>query len=122
MENLLISVQLSKLNNVGRVLLKGRSGKQVDCLAIPIDNNFLSVSESNEVYLNAIAWKSDNLKGGQTHLIKPSYPKEVVEKMSAEQRRAVPIIGNIKPMEQKRELESYSLDAPFADEGPDLPF
>lgn len=122
MDNFLISVQLTRLDGVGRVLLKGKDGKKIDCLAIPIERNYLSVSQTNEVYLNAIAWGNDSLKNSQTHLLKQSYPKEIADKMTIEQKRAVPIIGNVKPMLQKRELETYSLDAPGPDEGPDLPF
>lgn len=122
MDNFLISVQLTRLEGVGRVLLKGKDGKKIDCLAIPIEKNFLSISQTNEVYLNAVAWSNDSLKNGQTHLLKQSYPKEIADKMTIEQKRAVPIIGNVKPMLQKRELETYSLDAPGPDEGPDLPF
>lgn len=124
MENLLISVNLTKLNRVGRVLLDDHNGKKIDCIAIPIAYNQLSVSANNEVYLNMVAWASENLRDGQTHMVKPSVPKVIYEKMSEEQKRAIPIIGNVKPKEKKVELETYSYSAQQqpVDDGKDLPF
>lgn len=124
MENLLISVNLTKLNRVGRVLLDDHNGKKIDCIAIPIAYNQLIVSANNEVYLNMVAWASENLRDGQTHLVKPSVPKVIFEKMSEEQKRAIPIIGNVKPKEKKVELEIYSYSAQQqpVDDGKDLPF
>ena len=123
MENLLISVQLTKLNRTGRVLLDDRNGEKMDCFVIPLKYNHLSISANNEVYLNMAAWASENLKDGQTHLLKPSVPKERLEKMTEEQKRAIPIIGNARPMAKKPELESYSYSGPLGTtEEKDLPF
>jgi hypothetical protein len=120
MENLLINVQLTRLNRVGRILLDDRDGKKMDCLVIPIEHNHLSIAANNEVYLNLVGWASENLNNGQTHLIKPSVPKERLEKMTEEQKRNIPIVGNVRPLQKMVKLETYSV--PSADEGPDLPF
>lgn len=111
-KNLLISVQLTRLNRVGRITLNDRNGNKVDCLAIPIELNNLSVSNSNEIYLNLVGWESDKLKDGQTHLLKQSLPKEIVERMNEDEKKSLPILGSIKPMEKKEKpLEVYSYGA-----------
>lgn len=108
MGNLLINLQLTKLNRVGRVQLNDRNGGKIDCLAIPIEHNHLYVNDANEVYLSVIAWESNGLSDGQTHLIKPSIPRKLYEKMTEGQKRAIPIVGNVRPKETKKELEMYS--------------
>lgn len=116
MGNILINLQLTKLNRVGRATVKDNKGEGLDCLIIPIKLNHLFVSNTNEVYLSMIGWESDKLSNGQTHLLKQSFPKEVVEQMTDEQKKTIPIIGNVKPREEKRQLESYSMptnDLPF---------
>lgn len=111
-KNLLISVQLTRLNRVGRITLNDRNGNKVDCLAIPIELNNLSVSNSNEIYLNLVGWESDKLKDGQTHLLKQSLPKEIVERMSEDDKKNMPIMGNVAPMKKKETpMEVYSYGA-----------
>lgn len=125
-KNLLVSVQLTRLNRVGRIALKDRNGNSIDCLAIPIKLNNLSIDNNNEMYLNMVAWESDKLKNGQTHLLKQSLPKEVVEKMSEEEKRLQPILGSVKPMEKKEKpLEVYEVATAAPAEpaqADDLPF
>lgn len=109
-KNLLVSVQLTRLNRVGRIMLNDRSGNKIDCLAIPIALNNLFVSDNNEIYLNMVAWESDKLKNGQTHLLKQSLPKEVVDNMSEEQKKGLPILGSVKPLKSEpKALEVYSI-------------
>lgn len=111
-KNLLISVQLTRLNRVGRITLNDRNGNKVDCLAIPIELNNLSVSNSNEIYLNLVGWESDKLKDGQTHLLKQSLSKEIVERMSEDDKKNMPIMGNVAPMKKKETpMEVYSYGA-----------
>lgn len=126
-KNLLISVLLTRLNRVGRITLNDRNGNKVDCLAIPIELNNLSVSNSNEIYLNLVGWESDKLKDGKTHLLKQSLPKEIVERMSEDDKKNMPIMGNVAPMKKKEApMEVYSYGAAPApapvQETNDLPF
>lgn len=116
--NLLVSVQLTRLNRAGRILLKDKDGKQIDCLVIPIKLNNLFVSENNEIFLNMVAWESDKLKNEQTHLLKQSLPKDIVDKMSEDDKKQMPIMGNVKPLKKKEaEMETYSQE-----QVNDLPF
>lgn len=122
-KNLLVSVQLTRLNRVGRIMLKDRNGSQIDCLAIPINLNNLSVSETNEVYLNMVAWESDKLKNEQTHLLKQSLPKDIVDNMSEDEKKQMPILGNVKPLKKKeKEMKIYSVATVETVESDDLPF
>ncbi len=124
-KNLLVSVQLTRLNRVGRIMLNDRNGNKIDCLAIPIALNNLFVSDNNEIYLNMVAWESDKLKNGQTHLLKQSLPKEVVDNMSEEQKKGLPILGSIKPLKSEpKALEVYSVAGTVAEpvQSDDLPF
>lgn len=124
MSNQLISVQLTKLNRVGRTSATDKNGNKIDCLVIPIALNHLFVSDNNEVFLNAVAWESDKLKNGQTHLLKQSLPKDVVEKMSEDEKKNLPILGNMKPLKsESKPLEVYSLSSSAPEPVPanDLP-
>lgn len=88
----------TKLNLAGlkhsRKLMKGQSG-EIDCLIIPIHENNLFIGEKG-LYLDLQHHEIKNPVDGQTdsHLVKQSLPKEVYEKMSEEERRAMPILGN----------------------------
>lgn len=124
--NQLISLRLTALSGAGKVTLKGRNG-MVDCLVIPLDANHISKSANGDYYLNMIAWENDKLKDGKTHLIKQSLSKEVREKMSDDDIKNMPILGDVKNMEPKeKEIETYSVEQPaqvVAQENEDdLPF
>ena len=123
--NQLISLRLTALEGAGKVALKGKNG-MVDCLVIPLDANHITKSANGDYYLNMIAWENSKLKDGKTHLIKQSLSKEVREKMSDEQIKNMPILGDVKNMEPKeKEIESYSVEQPVQDEPEkedDLPF
>jgi hypothetical protein len=67
----------------------------VECLIIPIDNNFLYRGQ-NSLYLDLTAFQIRNPKEGQkdTHILKQSLPKEVYETLTDEEKKAMPIMGN----------------------------
>lgn len=96
--NQIVNVRLTALEGIGITTLN--NGKEnMECLVIPMKQNYLSQTERGDIYLNLIAWGSDKLKDGKTHLIKQSLPKEVREKMSKEEMSNLPILGDMKPME-----------------------
>lgn len=83
-----ISIEGNKLQ--GAILRKG-------WLCIPPQ---LLKSANGEVYLNLTAFERKEVgKYGDTHFIKPQFPKEVFEQMTDEQRKNVPICGNVKPID-----------------------
>ena len=72
--------------------MNGANGP-IDCIVIPIEANHLFRGEQG-VYLDLIAFesKTKNEKIKDTHLVKQSLPKEVLELMSDEERKSQPII------------------------------
>lgn len=118
MANFSTKINLATLKH-SRMLMKGKSG-QVDCLIIPIEQNNLYKGEKG-LYLDLTHIEIKNPAEGQTdsHLVKQNLPKEVYEKLSEEEKKALPILGNSKVW-----ISQYN-EAPLAeiqDETDDLPF
>jgi len=118
MNRINIKINLSQLISAVRVE-KAASG-DVKCLIIPIEQNHLFEGKSG-IYLDATAFELKNPKEGSrdTHLIKQSLPKEVYEPMTEEQRRSMPIIGNLAVYEPTQTTVSSA--EPIKDDD-DLPF
>lgn len=117
MERVSININLFKLKNTGITELTGKSKVTKRCLVIPIDDNELYTSEKG-VYLNLMAFPTDKVEN-QTHMIKQSFDKERLERMTEEERRAIPILGGIrKPKECLPESgESYQAPQQFSEAG-----
>jgi hypothetical protein len=124
MSNQAINLRLTALKNAGKARLTNQRGEAVDCLIIPIKDNHLYESERGDIFLTVTAWENDKLKDGKTHLIKQSFNKEVREKMTEEERKTIPILGDMKPVgQEKRELPSYSAGQSVVPQNDgDLPF
>lgn len=77
---------------------KTKSGEMIDVITLPIKNNNLFLSEKGNVFFDLIAFEvaPDKRKGEDTHLVKQSLDKAVMDKMTDEQKKAMPIIGNLK--------------------------
>lgn len=77
-------------------IIKSGKNKDVDCILIPIEQNHLFKSEKGAVYLDLQGFELKNPKENQkdTHLVKQSLPKEVFEKMSDDDKKNMPILGN----------------------------
>jgi predicted ATP-grasp superfamily ATP-dependent carboligase len=101
--------------------MNGANGP-IDCIVIPIEANHLFRGEQG-VYLDLIAFesKTKNEKIKDTHLVKQSLPKEVLELMSDEERKSQPIIGNLRVWGEFTEQAPQS-DMTVGDEKDDLPF
>ena len=103
MDNYGIRIDLKKFRNAGLATIAGRTGKK-KCIVIsvePEDNPEIFVGEKC-VYLSLVAFtKRETGKNGETHIIKGSIPKDVREAMSEEERRAQPILGDMRPVEWK---------------------
>lgn len=89
-----INLNLLKFNHCGVMNLTGKTGTK-RCIVIPIaDNHF--VEGEKGVYVNLSAWEHDGLSDNRTHLVKQSLPKEVLDKMTDDEKRALPILGDIR--------------------------
>ena len=94
-------LNLLKLKRAGVMQIPGRT-EVLRCLVIPIEENniFISTDENNRpkaAYLDLTAWELKNPKYEETHMIKQSLSKEVREKMTDEEKKAMPILGGLKP-------------------------
>lgn len=92
MNRLNIKINLSNLISAVR-FENGETGP-VECLIIPIEKNHLFKGKSG-IYLDMSAFELKEKKDDQTHLIKQSLPKEVYQKQTEEEKRAMPILGNV---------------------------
>jgi hypothetical protein len=120
MSNISGKINLLNLHAIRKVIT-GRLGP-TECLVIPIAKNNLFVGEKG-VYLDLIAFEIDKPKEGQkdTHLVKQSLNKEVRDKMTEEQLKAMPILGNLQVWGEKQESDPISPNV-VQDELSDLPF
>lgn len=91
MNNISIDLNLRQLKHAVITTKKGAK-----CLLIPIAENQLIEGEKG-IYLNATGFEIKNKSDDQknTHLVKQSFKKEVYEAMSDEQKKAMPILGNL---------------------------
>lgn len=108
--------------------IQGRTGV-LRCLVIPVEDNniFVTTDENNHpkaAYIDLTAWELKNPKYDKTHMIKQSLPKEVREKMTDEEKKAIPILGGLKPVIFESQNAASSCAAPIAQtqNSDDLPF
>jgi hypothetical protein len=117
-------INLAALKNAA-IITSGKN-KDVDCLLIPIAQNNLYRSEKGAVYLDLIGFETptDKRKGKDTHLVKQSLSKDLQDKMTEEEKKAMPILGNHIDWDQSGEStgERAESGAVVADGLDDLPF
>ena len=106
-------INLLRLKNSCIVTVKGKSATKKGVF-IPIEDNNLFISADDDLKPG---------KYGDTHSIRQSLPKEVRERMTDEELRAVPYFGNMKPF--TIENAAKEVEAPVAQmtgQDDDLPF
>lgn len=125
MSNYNIRLDLLRLQGAFTRNLQGRTAVK-RCLIIPIDDNPSMYLGEKGCYLNVNAFETQNNQYGDTHLVKPNLPKAVRESMTEAERNAVPIIGNMAPMQPQGGTVSGTMNASdfVNDQGQDddLPF
>lgn len=91
-----ISTKINLASFKNATILKMGKNKDVDCIVIPIAQNNLFKTEKGAVYADFIGFDITNPKEGQkdTHIVKQSLSKELQEKMTDEEKKAMPIFGN----------------------------
>jgi hypothetical protein len=117
-----INGKLNLMNLKASIMnIKGKLGP-VECIVLPIELNKLFKGEKG-IYLDLIAFEIEKPKEGNkdTHLVKQSFSKEEREKMTEEQLKALPILGNLRVWDGTAEGEPASSMAP-ATEDDGLPF
>ena len=117
-----MKVNLTQLNGAFLKELTGRTATK-RCIIIPVDDNPSMFVGEKGVYLNIAAFANENPQYGDTHMLKPNLPKEVREQMTDDQRRAQPILGNMRPMRQELQTQGQPIAAESRDQQQDdLPF
>lgn len=117
MSNSSVKVNLLQLKGAFVTNLKGNTTTK-RCLVIPVDDANLYVGQKG-CYLNMTAIEMQNSQYGDTHCLKQNLDKAVYEAMTEEQRRAMPIIGSLRPLEKSQ----AALDTTYMVEtNDDLPF
>lgn len=94
MGNISTKINLAAFKNAA--IIKSGKNKDVDCILIPIAQNHFFKSEKGAVYADFQGFELKNPKEGSkdTHLVKQSLPKDVFDKMSDDEKKAMPILGN----------------------------
>lgn len=121
-------INLLKLKNACIVSVKGKTASKRGVF-IPIEDNCLFISADENLkakgaYIDINVWENQQpSKYGDTHGIRQSLSRKIIEKMTDDEKKAIPYIGNMKPFESVN--ASRSVDAPNApiyNEVDDLPF
>lgn len=100
MPNYNLKLDLSKLKNACVKELKGKNGN-VKCLIIPVEDNKLFISEkTGSIYFDCTCTEMVAPKYDQTHFIKRRYTKEEFYQLDQEERKNIPIIGNLSPQKE----------------------
>lgn len=115
-----IKLTLTQLKHAVRKM-KGASG-EMDCLVIPIDQNKLYKGDKG-IYLDIIAFEVKEKKNDSkdTHILKQSFSKDEREKMTEDEIKAMPILGNLRIWEPQ-EQNTIEVDQSAIEPESDLPF
>lgn len=121
-------INLLRLKNSCIVTVKGKSATKKGVF-IPIEDNNLFISADDDLkprgaYIDFTAWENQQpSKYGDTHSLRQSLAKEVRERMTDDELKAVPYIGNMKPYTVENAAQSVEAPQATVDEGiNDLPF
>lgn len=83
-----------KLNLTQLKHARMKTTKGVECIVIPIVENYLFIGEKG-IYLDIVGFEVKNPQPGKdTHLLKQSFSKEKLATFTDEQKKSLPIIGN----------------------------
>jgi hypothetical protein len=95
MGNITIKINLTQFHSVIKTL-PTQSGDLIECVVLPIEKNHFFKGEKG-VYCDLIAFELKNKKEGikDTHSIKQSFSKEYLEKLSQDEKNALPFIGGL---------------------------
>ena len=121
MSRILGKLNLAQLKGQVKVM-QGQSG-MIECLVLPLVANNLFKGEKG-IYLDLIAFEIENKKGDSkdTHLVKQSLSKEIFEKMTDEEKKAMPIIGNLRVWDSTYSEAEPQTNMTAQSESDDLPF
>lgn len=114
-----LKLDFAKLKKVGVANITGKTGNKVKCVVIPVEENNIFLSEKGGIYMDLACFALKEEKYEQSHLIKPSLTKEQRERMTDEEKNAIPIVGALKPM---KAMQAEVKEEVQPDPEDDLPF
>lgn len=124
-QNFGIKIDLLKVKGAFVRNLKGKEQTK-RCLIIPVDEADGMFLGEKGCYLSMTAIELVNPQYKDTHCIKVDIPKEQREKMTEDEKNAIPILGNLRPIPQKPQATMNvqgEVDGSMFAENPDeLPF
>lgn len=123
MANYGIKIDLQKMKNTFLRKFTGKTATKT-CLCIPLDDNPEMFLGDKGCYLNLMARETERSQYGDTHYIVPSMPREVYDKMTDDERKSFPIMGNMRPVQSKQLDGIPTTDATASEDeqANDLPF
>lgn len=125
MANFGIKIDLLKVKGAFVRNLKGSTATK-RCLIIPVDEADGMFLGEKGCYLSMTAIELQNPQYNDTHGVKVELPKEKREQLSEEELRAIPFIGNLRPLKEKPQATmnvTGEVDASqFTENTDDLPF
>lgn len=125
-------LNLLRFKNAFTMPIKGRNSVK-QCVCIPIEDNYLFVSadanlKAKAVYadININPYDSGKSQYGDTHYLRQAVPKEIRDKMTEDEKKAVPYLGNMKPSQiQQAQSAELPINGAYTipeEELDDLPF
>ena len=105
-----VKINLAALKNAA-IITSGKN-KDVDFILIPIEQNHLFRAEKGAVYLDVIGFETapEKRKGKDTHMAKQSLDKKVLDAMTEDEKKAMPILGNFIDWDQSGESQSAPVE------------
>lgn len=99
--------------------VNGKNGK-IKGIFLPIEVNKLFVGKNGALYLDIVAF--ENKTEFSTHIIKQSFNKKTREAMSEDERKALPILGNLKCESERSEAVSDAGDGKVFEQNSEMPW
>lgn len=122
MANFGIKIDLLKIKGAFMKNVQGRTQTK-RCIIIPVDDDPGIYLGEKGCYLSMVAVELQNPKYEDTHMVKSDIPKDVRELLTEEQRRELPILGNMRPLQFQQQQIQVNGVASFAEnEDESLPF
>lgn len=118
-----IKINLMKLSGARVANVRGRTGKK-PCLLLPLEDSRLVAGEKG-VYLDLMMYETKEPgQYGDVGFLRQSLPREAYEAMGEEARKAMPVLGNVKPVKPRTVAETAEELPPESLEviDDDLPF
>jgi hypothetical protein len=120
MGNISVKINLTQFHSVIKTM-PTQSGDLIECVVLPIGKNHFFKGDKG-VYVDLIAFELKQKKEGikDTHSIKQSFPKDYLDKLSQDEKNALPFIGGLIVWDESPSSEKPIVIQP--DPNSDLPF